>query len=216
MTPKESAASAIPIAVFAKAPVPGEVKTRLVPLLGDIAAAELHALLVRRALATAIKAALGPVELWCAPDRGHPFFDACAAEFGVALRDQRAGDLGERMLGTFGALLANAPAALLIGSDAPALSVMDLHAAASVLRAGKDAVFQPAEDGGYVLVGLRRPIESLFRGVRWSTHDVWQETRARLERSAIAWAALETRWDVDRPEDYKRLLSSGLLTEQPA
>ena len=216
MTPRESAASAIPVAVFAKAPVPGEVKTRLVPLLGDIAAAELHALLVRRALATAIKAALGPVELWCAPDRGHPFFDACSAEFGVALRDQRAGDLGERMIGTFASLLAGAPAALLIGSAAPALSPADLNAAAAVLRAGKVAVFQPAEDGGYVLVGLRRPVESLFRGVRWSTDDVWKETRARLERSAIAWAALETRWDVDRPEDYKRLVASGLLTEQAA
>lgn len=216
MTPKEAAASAIPIAVFAKAPVPGEVKTRLVPLLGDIAAAELHALLVRRALATAIKAAAGPVELWCAPDHGHPFFDSCAAEFGVAIRDQRGGDLGERMLATFGALLSSAPAALLIGSDAPALSSADINAAAAALHAGKDAVFQPAEDGGYVLVGLRRPIESLFRGMRWSTDDVWKETRTRLERTAIAWAALETRWDVDRPEDYKRLLASGLLTEQPA
>jgi rSAM/selenodomain-associated transferase 1 len=216
MTPIGSAASATCIAVFAKAPVPGEVKTRLVPLLGDIAAAELHALLVRRALATAIKAALGPVELWCAPDRGHPFFEACAAEFGIALRDQRGGDLGERMLATFETLLASASTALLIGSDAPALSSADLIAAAAVLRDGKDAVFQPAEDGGYVLVGLRRPIESLFRGLRWSTDDVWKETRSRLERSAIHWAALETRWDVDRPEDYKRLLASGLLGEQPA
>ena len=213
MTPQAATASAIPIAVFAKAPVPGEVKTRLVPLLGDIAAAELHALLVRRALATALDAALGPVELWCAPDRGHPFFESCAIEFGIALRDQRAGDLGERMLGAFAALLALAPAALLIGSDAPALRASDLVAAAMILRGGKDAVFQPAEDGGYVLVGLRRPVESLFRGMHWGTRDVWSETRARLEKSALAWAALETCWDVDRPEDYKRALAGGLLSE---
>jgi uncharacterized protein len=213
MTPQAATASAIPIAVFAKAPVPGEVKTRLVPLLGDIAAAELHALLVRRALATALDAALGPVELWCAPDRGHPFFESCAIEFDVPLRDQDAGDLGERMLATFTTLLAYAPAAILIGSDAPSLHAADLAAAAAVLRDGKDAVFQPAEDGGYVLVGLRRPIESLFRGMRWSRHDVWSETRARLEKSAIAWAALDTRWDVDRPEDYRRALRNGMLAE---
>ena len=216
MTPKAATASAIPVAVFAKAPVPGEVKSRLVPLLGDIAAAELHALLVRRALATALRAAIGPVELWCAPDRGHPFFDSCAAEFGIRLRDQRGGDLGERMLDAFAAMLAGAPAALLIGSDAPALSPADLATAAAALHGGKDAVFQPAEDGGYVLVGLRRPIESLFRGMRWGTHDVWEATRARLEKSALAWAVLETRWDVDRPEDYKRLLASGLLSERAA
>ena len=77
------------VAIFARAPVPGEVKTRLIPLLGAQDAAELHASLVRRALAVAVRAGVGPVSLWCTPETGHPFFAACAAQYGVALREQR-------------------------------------------------------------------------------------------------------------------------------
>ena len=82
-------ASAVQVAVFARAPVAGEVKTRLVPLLGPADAAELHATLVRLAIATACNADVGPVSLWCTPDTGHPFFAACAARYGVALHEQR-------------------------------------------------------------------------------------------------------------------------------
>ena len=73
------------IAVFAKAPVPGEVKTRLVATLGAEGAARLHERLVERALATALAARLGPVTLWCAPDQSHAFFRQCAARHGVEL-----------------------------------------------------------------------------------------------------------------------------------
>ncbi len=98
-------ASPVQVAVFAKAPVPGEVKTRLVPLLGPADAAELHATLVRRALATAREARVGPVSLWCTPETGHPFFAACAAAFDVSLQQQRGGHLGERMARAFERLL---------------------------------------------------------------------------------------------------------------
>jgi uncharacterized protein len=145
--------SAVQVAVFAKAPVAGEVKTRLAPLLGAADAAELHATLVRHALATAGNAGLGPVSLWCMPETGHPFFAACAAQFGVALQPQRGGHLGERMARAFDRLLETGPA-LLVGSDCPSLGAEDLRAAAASL-ATHDAVLQPAEDGGYVLVGPR-------------------------------------------------------------
>ncbi len=199
------------MAVFAKAPVPGEVKTRLIALLGPEAAAQLHAALVRRALATARDAGVGPVSLWCMPDTRHPFFAACAEEFGVELREQSGGHLGERMARAFEALVAQGPA-LLTGSDCPALLPADLRAAAGSL-ATHDAVFQPAEDGGYVLVGLSRTVPGLFEGIRWGEGTVMRETRARLRAAGATWREMPARWDVDRPEDYHRLLASRLLGE---
>jgi rSAM/selenodomain-associated transferase 1 len=211
MAPIKPAGSAVQVAVFAKAPVPGEVKTRLAPLLGARDAAELHATLVRCALATARSAAVGPVSLWCVPDTGHPFFAACASEFGVALNEQRGGHLGERMARAFDRLLATGPA-LLVGSDCPSLRAEDLRAAAGSL-ATHDAVIQPAEDGGYVLVGLARAVPGLFEAIRWGESSVMRDTRSRLREAGVTWREMPARWDVDRPEDYRRLLASGLLAE---
>lgn len=204
-------ASDVQVAVFAKAPVPGEVKTRLVPLLGAQDAAELHATLVRLAIGTAVQAGIGPVSLWCTPETGHPFFSACSAQFGVALYEQRGGHLGERMARAMHALLAVGPA-LIVGSDCPALRAEDLRAAAGSL-ATHDAVIQPAEDGGYVLLGLGREVPGLFEGLRWGEASVMRDTRSRLRAAAVTWREMPVRWDVDRPEDYRRLLASGLLAE---
>lgn len=198
------------IGIFARAPVPGEAKTRLMPVLGAEGAAALHASLVRHALAVARESGVGPVELWCAPDASHPFFAACEREFGVALRVQRGADLGERMARAFEAALGDNAALVLAGSDCPAITAATLRAAAAAL-AGHDAVFAPAEDGGYVLVGLAVPIPGLFEAIDWGGPAVMAQTRARLERSATTWKELETFWDIDRPEDYERLVRSGLL-----
>lgn len=200
------------VAVFAKAPVAGQVKTRLCALLGADGAASLHAGLVRHALGTAVRSGVGPVELWCAPDEGHEFFASCAAQFGARLVAQRGEDLGSRMHAAFEAAHAQGVALVLIGSDCPALTPEALAAAAAALRSN-DVVIAPAEDGGYVLVGLSRPCPALFAGVAWGTAAVMGESRARLAASGAAWAELPTLWDVDRPEDYARLRSEGLLHE---
>ena len=194
------------VAVFAKAPVAGEVKTRLVAKLGPDGAARLHERLVERALATALAARLGDVALWCAPDTSHPFFEQCAARFGVALRRQRGADLGARMHDAFAS---STGSLVLIGSDCPALTPRDLQAGAEALRT-HDAVFVPAEDGGYVLVGLARPDQRLFSNIPWSTAAVMARTRERLSAAAVRWRELPTLWDVDRPEDYARLQGAGL------
>lgn len=200
------------IAVFAKAPAPGAVKTRLAGLLGPDGAAGLHAGLVRHALATAAEARLGEVELWCSPDESHPFFARCASEFGATLRRQEGADLGERMCHAFDSSLARGAALIVIGSDCPALGAAHLREAAAALRT-HDAVIAPAEDGGYVLVGLARPAPQLFDAVAWGTSAVMGETRARIAGHAIDCKELATLWDVDRPEDYARLQSEGLLRE---
>src|SRR5689334_6632021 len=105
---------AVRIAIFAKAPVAGQVKTRLAPLLGLEGAARLHAQLVVRALEEATAAAVGPVELWCAPDAAHPFFADSAARFGVRLRAQGEGDLGQRMARAFATVHAEGASLVLI------------------------------------------------------------------------------------------------------
>lgn len=190
------------ILVFAKAPVAGRVKSRLVPALGEAGAAQLQRHLIERTLDTALTANLGVVELWCAPDPDEPFFAACATRPGLCLRAQGDGDLGVRMSR---ALATGAPG-LLIGSDCPAFSPGYLREAARALDEGSDAVFGPAEDGGYVLIGLAHsPPAQLFEGIAWGTPSVMRETRARLVRLGWRWRELATLWDVDRPEDLPRM-----------
>lgn len=197
------------IAVFAKAPEPGAVKTRLVPALGAAAAAELQRRLVERALEAAIAAGVGPVQLWCAPNASHPFFLDCARRYSIALAVQGGGDLGERMQLAFDALLGSSARALLIGSDIPAMTPQYLCDADAALAEGCDAVLGPAEDGGYVLIGLRRSAPQLFGGMRWGTADVCEQTRARLQQLGMRYRELPVLWDVDRPEDLPRLGKIG-------
>jgi rSAM/selenodomain-associated transferase 1 len=194
-----------PVIVFAKAPVPGGVKTRLIPRLGARGAASLHAALVERALETACAAQVGRVELCCAPDASHPFFAACAQRFAVALTTQTAGDLGARMHAAFERVLPDFGNALLIGSDCPALTPEYLRAAGAAIQSGHDAVLGPAEDGGYVLVGLARTSPRVFDDIAWGGPDVMRDTRARLDALGWRWHELAALWDVDRPGDLARL-----------
>lgn len=192
--------------IFAKAPTPGRVKTRLIPALGADGAAQLQRQLIERTLQTAAAARLGPLELYCAPDAADPFFVACAARHGLILRVQGAGDLGARMARAFEHALALGSPALLIGCDCPALTPAYLREAAAALAADNDAVLGPAEDGGYVLIGLRRgPPTQLFDGVAWGTQYVLDQTRARLARDQWRWREAAPLWDLDRPEDLQRL-----------
>ena len=194
------------VIVFAKAPVPGLVKTRLVPALSETAAAELHQQLVERTLRVALAAGLGEVEIWCAPTTSDTFFAACVKQHGVSLRAQGEGNLGMRMARALEDALAGGSPGVLVGSDCPVLSAEYLREAAACLAGGNDAVFGPAEDGGYVLIGLARaPSAQLFEGIAWGTSTVMQETRERLVRLNWRWRELAMLWDVDRPEDMLRL-----------
>lgn len=174
------------VLVFAREPRAGRVKTRLIPLLGPAGAARLHTRLVRRALATARAARLGRVERW-------------------GLRRQRGADLGARMLHAFRQGLRRAERVILIGADCPVLAARDLRRAARWLAGGADAVFAPAEDGGYALIALRRVSPRLFEDIPWGGAQVMAQTRARLAALGWRWRELATVWDVDRPEDVRRL-----------
>ncbi len=190
------------ILVFAKAPVPGQVKTRLRRVYGQRGAARLYQLMLGDTLDQA--ADLAPIELWCAPCTRHPSLRAFGRESGVVLRRQILGDLGQRMSYAFRRVLRDADWALIIGGDCVSLTTVDLDLACASLARGREAVLGPAEDGGYVLFGLRRMSRSLFRGVSWSSNRVLSQTRCRLRQQGYDWVELPTGWDVDRPVDVRR------------
>ena len=190
------------ILVFAKAPVPGRAKTRLIPALGAEGAARLAARMladtVDEALATGLE-----VELCGDPDPAGWY-----AGPAVALSAQGEGDLGARLARAAARALAAGPV-LLIGADCPELDRYRLGAAAAAL-AGHDAVLHPAADGGYALLGLKRFDPALFEDIAWSTPVVCDETLARI--AALGWRVdvRETLHDVDTPEDLARVDGGAL------
>jgi rSAM/selenodomain-associated transferase 1 len=189
--------------VFARAPVPGEAKTRLIPRLGAWRAARLHASLTLRALRIARRTG-EEVELH--GTRRHSFF----RNLDVPFRLQRGKDLGERM---YRALAKARKPAILIGTDCPVLTSADLRRALRWLRGGCEVVLAPAEDGGYALIGARRVSKHLFEDIAWSTPSVYVDTAKKLR--GYRWRALRTVWDVDRPEDLERLRSLRFASACP-
>jgi rSAM/selenodomain-associated transferase 1 len=204
--PASTPATDIALIVFAKAPIPGRAKTRLIPRLGAWGAARLQRRLIGCALRTA-RMARGAVELHGTPRARSALFLQYEKSLAIKLRSQRGADLGERMYNAFAAALRHHRAVILIGSDCPALRPQDLRLAARWLRGSCDAVLAPAEDGGYALIALRKVSREIFEGIAWSGPDVCSETVKKLSALGYRWRALRTVWDVDRPEDLERLRS---------
>ena len=199
------------VLVFTKAPQPGMVKTRLMPLLGAEGAAALHRRLIEHTLKQAVTAGVGPVELWCGPNQADVFLNDCARRCGASLHVQTGDDLGARMLQAFESALRTSRSTVLVGTDCAVLEAQHIRAAMDALAGGNEAVFCPAEDGGYALIGLTRCDPILFAGIHWGGADVMAHTRERLRRAGMHWTELATLWDVDRPEDYQRLVAEKLL-----
>ncbi len=192
--------------IFAKEPIPGRVKTRLADALGAERAAAVYLQLVLRTLDVAVAAratgVVGRIELWCEPNADRPLFAEWRDRYGVVLATQRGDDLGARMRFALETALPRGTPALLIGTDCPALEVETLGRASAEL-VGHDAVFVPAEDGGYVLVGVARPLD-IFAGIAWSTASVMTATRSQLIALGATWRELPPLWDLDLPQDLAR------------
>ncbi len=194
------------IIIFAKAPLPGRVKTRLIPMLGDEGAAALAARMLVRTLEEALASEVGPVELCGDPDPDHRDWDPHLRPFrsGLQTSAQGEGDLGERLARATRRAIDGGEKVMLIGSDCPALDRERLVEAEKLL-AEADAVIHPARDGGYVLLGLSRYDPSLFEDSAWSTSIVAETTIERMR--ALGWSVrvAATLQDVDEPADLAAL-----------
>ena len=189
--------------IMSKAPIPGKVKTRLIPLLGAVGATECHRMLLEQTLAGLCGAALCPVELSCSPDVQHEFFIRARRRYPLQLTAQVPGDLGQRMSHAVAHALREADRVVVVGADCPAMTPADIDTALRQLGEGADVVLGPARDGGYYLIGLRRHHPALFAGIEWGGADVLETTRARLAGLDLTEHLLATRYDIDTPSDYQ-------------
>jgi rSAM/selenodomain-associated transferase 1 len=193
--------------IMSRAPLAGQVKTRLIPALGAERAARLHARLLELTAVEMLGARLCPVTLCCTPDTEHPAFRRLA-RYGANLAPQAGGDLGERMEHALAEALRSTQCAIVIGTDCPLLDADLIEQSIAALTQDCDAVLGPAEDGGYYLLGVRRSDSRLFRDIAWGSATVLRQTRERLAALGYRWLELRMLWDVDRPEDLERLASS--------
>ncbi|MGF1548797.1 MAG: TIGR04282 family arsenosugar biosynthesis glycosyltransferase [Thiotrichales bacterium] len=186
--------------VFAKAPRPGQAKTRLIPALGADGAARLAARLLGLTLRAAVQSGVGAVELCATPEPGAEAWAGIALPAGVECSDQGPGDLGQRMACAARRTLARGEVPVLIGTDCPELAAARIAAAVARL-ADHDAVIHPAHDGGYVLLGLRDWCGAVFEDMPWGTETVGAATIERLRAcGARVWVGAALR-DLDRPDD---------------
>jgi rSAM/selenodomain-associated transferase 1 len=191
------------VVIFAKAPVAGKAKTRLIPALGERGAAKLAEEMLQATVDEAVASGL-EVELCATPHPGDPEWAPFLPD--MAATDQGEGDLGERLARAAERVIGAGDNVLLIGTDCPALDGERLKAAAEALSC-YDTIVHPAQDGGYVLLGLRRFDASIFRGISWSTASVAAETMARVEALGWSMQVAETLADIDEPEDLAHLPS---------
>lgn len=202
----------VAVIVMAKAPRPGLAKTRLIPALGAEGAARLAQRMLQHTLAQARAAALGPVWLLGTPT-SEPADFGLPAGHGLHLAAQAEGDLGRRMQQAFQAVLKDTGchAALMVGTDAPALDAATLQQAAAGLQT-HEAVFVPASDGGYALIGLRAAasLPAVFDHMPWSTPELMQRTRGRLRAGGHRFAELPVVTDIDEPADLAHLPAGWL------
>jgi rSAM/selenodomain-associated transferase 1 len=200
------------IAVFSKPPIPGEVKTRLIPALGADGAASLHPRLLRHTLGVVCRAGYSR-SLWIAGELAHPALLDASDDFGIALRKQDGADLGVRMKRAMQRLLPHTDAVLIVGTDCPVLKARHFDQVFKALVDGCEVAAIPAEDGGYVLIGAARGalarrevvLNALFDDMPWSTDQVMTRTRERLRQIGASWHELPPLWDIDRPDDLVRL-----------
>jgi len=190
--------------IFSKAPVVGEVKTRLKPVLCETDIADLYKTLIEQTLQTARAAGISTIQLWCTPTIDHPYFKTCVDDFNVELKLQEGSDLGERMHFAMSAALIRFRRVLLIGCDCPELTPSDLIKACNKLEEDHEIVIGPAEDGGYYLIGSKSLSKEIFSEIHWGNATVLNDTRERLKKLNLSWYELDEKWDLDLPDDLER------------
>lgn len=190
------------VVMFAKAPVPGRVKTRLAASIGDVQAAAAHQAFIQDTVGTVSQLpCLGVVAH--AGDATHTAFD-CAREAGFEFEEQPSGDLGDRMFGLLKSRLRGARRVVFIGTDSPTLPAALIRRAFDQLE-HVDIVIGPSFDGGYYLIGLKAPYQGPFVNIAWSTSSVFAQTIDRCVAARLTYAVLPFWYDVDELSDLELL-----------
>ena len=193
------------IVVFAREPLLGQVKSRLAVEIGPQQALAVYEAMLGRLGALLNRGKLAEWDLWVTSNVSHESFLSLCNKTNIYL--QAGQDLGARMDGAIQQTLRDEEleSVILIGTDCPALTEDYLDQALLALNSGVDVVLGPAEDGGYVLVGMTRPLTAVFEDIPWGTDQVMARTLEALRVNDLNYRLLDTLWDVDRPEDLVRL-----------
>lgn len=192
------------IVIFAKAPVPGLAKTRLIPALGAEGAAHLARRMLDTTIASSVAADIGPVELCVTPSYDHRAWRDIAIPPTVQTSAQGEGDLGTRLTRAAAHHVGRGESVLFIGTDCPALTAPRLRFAAQQLE-HFDAVIHGTADGGYALLGLNRFHPRIFTDIQWSSDSVAFATLCRMGELGWNSYVAERLRDIDIPADLSHL-----------
>jgi rSAM/selenodomain-associated transferase 1 len=197
--------------VMGRAPIAGTTKTRLIPLLGSGGAARAHRYMMLKTLRTVREASIGPCTLWCSPDTNHTLFTVLSERYGLAIQSQGSGDIGDKMLDIAFQHFSKEPVSknnvkgsmIIVGTDCPSLTPQHFEQLANALE-HVDIALIASHDGGYVAIGLRKLIESVFQGITWSSPMVLEQTLQAANKANASFKVIDTLHDIDEPADWLR------------
>jgi len=190
------------VIILSKAPVVGQVKTRLQPEYSAEQATELHKLMLK---ATLTKVCSVFNDVWLAVDDvSHPYFAELKSNYAIKLKTQGKGDLGQRLKGLCEASFGHDSSSIMfLGTDSPHVMLTRYRQVQEAL-VSSDVVIGPVEDGGYDLIALSKPCLDLFDGVHWGTHSVFEKTMNIINGLKLKVHVLEASFDLDRAQDIRR------------
>jgi hypothetical protein len=199
--------------LFAKTPVAGQVKTRLIPELGSDGAAEFAEALIEHAVRRGIEAWPGPLRLLVWPDASHPCFDRIRDRYGIRTSPQSGNDLGERMFNAVNDAYRRGAAAAVMGCDVPDCPPETYRTAHAFVAQGR-SVIGPSADGGYYLIAVHPPHPECFERIDWGGAEVFDTTLQRAAGAGLKLIVLQQLNDIDTPADVAALRASdpGLVS----
>ncbi len=190
----------IQLIIMAKAPLAGLAKTRLIAAIGEQESARLAESMLYRTIAQAQIAGIGTIELCVTPSKNSSVWSSLDIPKGIVVSNQVDGDLGERMSKAMLPSLSQGKAAIVIGTDCPALDASCLRDAGNSL-ATYDCCLTPADDGGYVLLGLKHISPNFFIDIPWSTPEVCRLTEQRILAAGKSLKRFNSLKDIDTADD---------------
>ncbi|NNE37284.1 MAG: glycosyltransferase [Gammaproteobacteria bacterium] len=194
--------------IFSKNPVEGKVKTRLVPEWGSEGALKIYKDLLKKTIETVKQSEISDIYIYCTPNLEDSYLQFCSSQYELKLELQKGKDLGERMANAIHDMTQKYSNVIIVGCDCPELSYKDINLAAEKLNVDFDLVLGPSEDGGYYLIGMNNYFPEVFQDIDWGTGSVLSETRRHISEQGLMVYELDTKWDLDRPEDVHRYFRS--------